>query len=225
MPVDSSRTVADLVIENPGRARVFEQWGIDYCCGGKQTLASACARDSYRLDDVSAALELADAQRATDDREAADWSTAPVAELCDHIVDVHHAYLRTELPRLSVLLDKCVRAHGDDRAELAPMQSTFEELRAELEHHMLEEEQRLFPDCRRGSVVGGELGRHLEDEHEAAGAALARLRALSGGYEQSTAMCNTHRATLDGLHQLETDLHRHIHEENNILFPRVIAAA
>ena len=221
MSIDPSRTVAELVLEQPSRTRVFEHFGLDYCCGGKRSLADACARRGVELDEAVAALDAADGPG----RESDDWTLAPLDRLVDHIVDAHHGFLRTELPRLSELLAKCERAHGTERPDLVPMRATFEALRRELEHHMLDEEQRLFPVCVNGGGPEPALVRHLEDEHGAAGEMLERLRILGGDYELETALCNTHRAALDGLRELELDLHQHIHEENNILFPRVAARA
>jgi regulator of cell morphogenesis and NO signaling len=48
------------------------------------------------------------------------------------------------------------------------------------------------------------------------------LRELSGGYATADALCATHRTLLEGLHGLDLDLHQHVHEENNILFPRTV---
>ena len=221
MSIDPSRTVAELVLERPSRTRVFEQLGLDYCCGGKRSLADACVRRDVALDVAVAALDAADGSAL----ESEDWTLASVAQLVDHVVAVHHGLLRTELPRLSGLLAKCKRAHGTERPDLVTMAATFEALRRELEHHMLDEEQRLFPACLDGRAPEAALLHHLEEEHSAAGELLEQLRALGGDYELETALCNTHRAALDGLRELELDLHQHIHEENNILFPRVAARA
>jgi len=67
----------------------------------------------------------------------------------------------------------------------------------------------------------GRLLEEHEREHAAVGHGLAALRVLGGGYERERALCNTHRALLDALTAFELDLHQHIHEENNILMPRV----
>jgi regulator of cell morphogenesis and NO signaling len=222
MSIDPSRTVAELVLEQPSRTRVFEELGLDYCCGGQRSLTSACARRSI---DVAAALV---ALEATDDRgavEAEDWSAAPLEALCDHIVEVHHGRLRTELPRLSGLLAKVERAHGTERPELVSLRTTFEGMRSEIEEHMTDEEARLFPACRAGIAFEPEIVDELGKEHDATGAALEQMHELAQGYDLASALCNTHRATLDGLRELELDLHQHIHEENNILFPRALAGA
>lgn len=224
--IDPTTTVAELVIARPARARIFERLGIDYCCGGKRSLADACAERGLDAGTVTAVLSAIDDEPAGEE----DWSQASLGALCDHIVEAHHARLREELPRLSLLLEKVERAHGEGRPHLGEARAVFEELRGELETHMREEEESLFPACRRleeetAAEVDAVLVGRLEHDHEQAGALLRRLRELGGDYDLSAALCNTHRATLDSLHELERDLHTHIHEENNILFPRVLASA
>jgi regulator of cell morphogenesis and NO signaling len=220
MPIDPSRTVAELVLEQPSRAGVLEELGLDYCCGGGRSLADACADRGLPVDEAIEAL--ASAPSVSTER---DWTQAPLGELCDHIVTAHHDRLREELPRLDALLEKVVRAHGYGHPELAELRDTFLALRAELEEHLVSEEEELFPLVRAGGPYDAAQLAELEDEHASAGSALARLRELSGGYDSGLALCNTHRATLDALRELELDLHQHIHEENNVLFPRALAAA
>ncbi len=221
MPIDPSRTVAELVLEQPARARVFEELGLDYCCGGKTPLDEACAARGVAVEQAVTALEAA-AEAPTHER---DWTTAPLVELCDHIVLEHHDRLREELPRLETLLDKVVRAHSDERPSLVELRNTFAALRRDLEEHLATEEELLFPLVRAGGPYDTDQVTELEHDHEWAGSALARMRELTDGYELEQALCNTHRATLEALRELELDLHQHIHEENNVLFPRALAAA
>lgn len=221
MPLDPSRTVAELVLERPSRARVFERLGLDYCCGGKSSLSDAC---EHRGIDTAAAVDALETDTGAEPADATDWTRAPLDELCDHIVETHHARLREELPRLSALIEKVVRAHGAERPELAELWQTFEALRSTLEAHIADEEDRVFPACRAGTPLDAREIAALEHEHATTGAALERLRELTGGHDLATALCNTHRATVDGLRELELDLHLHMHEENNVLFPRALAA-
>lgn len=114
-PIDPSATVATLALERPQRTRLFEQLGLDYCCGGGLTLEDACAAEGLDLHTVLVLLEREMQAPAAKDT---DWSSASVDELIDHIVNDHHGYLRSELPRLSELSAKVRSAHGDDRPEL-----------------------------------------------------------------------------------------------------------
>ncbi|HEY7603186.1 MAG TPA: iron-sulfur cluster repair di-iron protein [Gaiellaceae bacterium] len=221
MPVDPDRTIAELVLEEPSRARELERLGLDYCCGGKRSLADACEAAGVDLGSTLEALETA----AGDTSDEPDWQSVPLSELVDHIVSAHHDRLRQELPRLDGLLAKVVRAHADEDPQLRELQATFVSLRAELEEHMADEEERLFPLCRTGEPLDPRHVAELEDEHAETGLALAQLRARTRDYDLDLARCNTHRAAIDGLRELELDLHRHIHEENNVLFARALARA
>ncbi|HSC91290.1 MAG TPA: iron-sulfur cluster repair di-iron protein [Gaiellaceae bacterium] len=222
--ISAQATVAELVLDDPRRARLLERLGIDYCCGGKRTLAEACRRAG--LDPSAVAVALAAADLVPPSAEERDWREVPLDALCAHVVEVHHARLREELPRLSGLLTRVARAHGAEDGRLVEVETTFRELRGELETHLEDEEQRLFPAILSGGAAGDPaLVAELEVEHEEAGAALERLRTLTDGFDVDRARCNTHRASLDALRELELDLHRHVHEENNVLFPRALAAA
>lgn len=148
-----------------------------------------------------------------------------IAALCDHIVTVHHDGLRETFPRIAGLLSTVVRVHGDREPQLAEVQRVFAAIRTELEPHLASEEDELFPACiaweRDGTPVDEETIDEHEREHAAVGVALAALRHLSRGYDRRAALCNTHRTLLEALEGFEQDLHRHIHEENNILLTRV----
>jgi regulator of cell morphogenesis and NO signaling len=229
-------TVGQLVVERPARARVFERFGIDYCCGGGKPLTQACVErgiDVRRVLDVLAAL---DQQRQPEER---DWSKLSMTELADHIEATHHAYLKEELPRLAYLTGRVANSHGGHRPELVELHETFLRFRAELESHMAKEERVLFPLCR--TLDGAEslppsvsLLLHcgsvktpvavMVREHEDAGEALARFRELTDDFTPPPDACNTWHALYDALHQLERDMHQHVHKENNILFPKALRA-
>lgn len=220
-------TVGELVAERAGRSRIFEELGIDYCCGGRKPLEQACAELGLDLQQVLQQLEESDREPVPDER---DWTQAKMTELADHIEQTHHVYLRNELPRLTELTGKVGRVHGENHPELVEVNSVFLGLRAELESHMQKEEQILFPIIRELESADAARGFHcgsvnnpirvMEHEHDNAGRALSRLRELTGGYQVPGDACGTYRAMLDALEHLEKDLHLHIHKENNILFPR-----
>jgi regulator of cell morphogenesis and NO signaling len=222
--------VGQWVAERPNTSRVFESLQIDYCCGGDTPLASACA--ARHLDPQQILMQLETVSHTTGTEPDDRWLDASLCMLCDHIQQTHHAYLRSELPRLSALIAKVVAAHGKHHVELAEVQQAFCALRAELEPHMFKEEQILFPAIRRleqstnapffpfGTVATPI--RMMEHEHDHAGDALQHIRRATQDYRVPDDACNTYRAMLAGLETLEQDMHQHIHKENNILFPRAI---
>jgi len=224
--IEPTEKLGDLVTKDPGRARPFELLKLDYCCGGQRTLAEACAQRGLDTATVIAMLvglqEGSSAPRA----EAHDVARATIAGLCDHIVEAHHERLRRDLPRITELLAKVARAHGKGHRELYDLQRLFAGMRSNLEEHLATEEETLFPACRalEESGHGPELDEALlahEGEHDEVGAALTALRELAGDYRLEDALCGTHRVLLHSLHDLELDTHQHVHEENNVLFPRV----
>ncbi len=227
--INPSRTVAEILLENPSRASVFERHRIDYCCNGKRTLQEACVRRGI---DVEAVLDdLAPIGEAADQVALCPGcAELSCAELVGHIVDVHHALLRRELPRLMMLAEKVARVHGDHAPQCVGIRDVFAGLRDELELHIQKEEEILFPfvvKLEQGidspfPTVGRPIG-CMEHEHADAGVALDKLRELTNGYEPPMDACNSWRVLYHGLAELERDLHQHIHEENNILFPRALA--
>ncbi|MBP9025150.1 MAG: iron-sulfur cluster repair di-iron protein [Phycisphaerae bacterium] len=227
--IDLTAPVGQLVADRPARARVFERFDIDYCCGGKTPLDEACANKGLDLQEVLRALEQAESAVAAPDET--DWRHASRADLIINIIDTHHVYLKRALPELAQLAAKTRQVHGASHPELAEVQEVFTELRAELEGHMMKEERILFPliqGMESGAACEGFCGsvqnpiRVMEYEHDSAASALQRLRHLTGDYTPPADACNTYRALLSGLAELEADLHQHIHKENNILFPRAI---
>lgn len=222
--IDPQAQLGDLVTEVPRRAELFERLGLDYCCGGQRSLAAACAERGLDVDTV--ATVLAAVELSPDGESGHDVAGASISELCEHIVTVHHGPLRSDLQRITELLATVVRVHGAEHPELAEVQERFAAMRTDLLHHLLEEEETIFPACQAverdpGAPVDEELLAGNEAEHAGVGEALVTLRERTGGYDPANAYCGTHRALLGALEGLELDLHQHIHEENNVLFPRV----
>jgi regulator of cell morphogenesis and NO signaling len=222
--------VGALVAERLGRARVFDRLGIDYCCHGATPLAEACALRSLDVGKVLSEVAASDLSGADDEADRVDYTAISPGALTDLIVLTHHAYLRHELPRLAHLIDRVAAAHAGTHPELDELRETFAGLRQELEMHMIKEEWVLFPLIKQLEAARAPFPIHcgsvgnpilvMEHEHATAGAALARIRRLTGDYQVPSDGCTSYRALYDGFDRLEQDLHRHIHKENNILFPR-----
>jgi regulator of cell morphogenesis and NO signaling len=224
--IDPTATLGALVADRPARAPLFERLRLDYCCGGSQTLAEACTRRGLDIDTVRTVLDALDTEAVERQGfEDVDWRRASVEELCAHIVAVHHHGLRVALPRIEALLSTVLRVHGRGHPEVHKLQQTFLGIRAQLEPHLASEEGILFPAClaleQRGIAIDEALLEQQEHEHQHVGDGLAALRDLSGDYDSKRALCGTHRALLEALAAFELDLHQHIHEENNVLLPRV----
>jgi regulator of cell morphogenesis and NO signaling len=228
-----TETVREIALNQPSSIRVFEQYGIDYCCGGRKPLAVACTEQNIEIGSVLAALESAAAHSTP---TAEDWSKYSLESLSEHITSRHHAYVKRELPRLDTLAKKVAERHGPTHAEVLAIQSALGKLDQELTQHLAKEEQILFPyiaQLERALADGSEKPQGcfgtvvnpiamMTQEHEAAGGLLAEIRQLSNSFTPPPDACPTYHAYYDGLKEFEQDLHQHIHLENNILFPRAI---
>lgn len=231
---EPTTTLGELVVAQPALVRVFERLGLDYCCGGKQSLAVACARRGLDVATVAAMLDGTIAALGAAPAEI-DPAALSLTGLADHIETTHHAYVRAELPRLVELAERVARKHAGRDPRLADVLHTTVMLADEMTSHMAKEELVLFPFVRQleaGAADGdfhcGSIAnpiRQMEAEHEAAGGMMARLRELTDGFTPDAAACNSHRALLAGLAEFEADLHRHVHKENNLLFPRALTRA
>ena len=228
MDLSLNTPVAQLVTDRPARARIFERLGIDYCCGGDHSLAEACRKND--LDPATVAEMLDAATDANPSSDATDWSNASLGALIDHIESTHHKYLRRELQRLERLLTRVAQAHGAEVPWTREVLDVFLDLKADLEAHMRSEEEQVFPSIRALEENGpSSLDRsgveQMIEEHNEAGVALERLRELSNGFTPPENACPKFRAAMDGLDELETNMHQHIHKENSILFPRARSLA
>ncbi len=139
--------VRELVGRYPATLKVFEEHGIDYCCGGNKSLADAAKESGAQLDSLLAALQAAlEAAPTKAAKPQRDWYAAPLNDLIEHIVDTHHAYMKTALPRVRDLLRKVLHAHGAAHGEmLNQVQALFAALDEEITAHLSKEENVLFP--------------------------------------------------------------------------------
>ncbi|MDX2228194.1 MAG: iron-sulfur cluster repair di-iron protein [Leptolyngbyaceae cyanobacterium bins.349] len=223
------QTVGSIVRDRPALSRLFEQANVDYCCGGQKTLDEACRQRGIDPQRFLAQLEDYAASDTAPEVNVADLS---LTELADHIERIHHAYLYEELPRLEKMVTKVAAVHGEKEPRLAQIRDIFLALSAELNTHLMKEEQVLFPIIRRLETSEALPSLHcgtvvkpitcMESEHDGAGVALAQLRQLTDDFTPPEWACNTYRALLGALLTFEQDMHQHIHKENNVLFPRAV---
>lgn len=219
----ATRTVGDLVAEDARRGATFKRFDIDFCCGGQATLAEACRLSGADLATVAEALRMPTG--AAPQPRVAAW---PPAFLADYIVAEHHAYVRENIPALRALTDKIARVHGAEHPKLIEVARLFDAVAADLEEHMEAEETVVFPRIAAlGQAADGpplrDLVGDMEAEHDEAGRVLRDIRLLTDGYTAPADACASYRAALAGLEAFEDDLHRHVHLENHVLFPKALA--
>lgn len=221
MNIQLDSKIGQIATEYPLATRVFARHRIDFCCGGGKPLEEVCGRLGL---DAGAVLAEIEREIASPANSQVSWNEAPLNDLIQHILTEYHVPLKEELPRLEAMSRKVLEVHGDKQPVMLPeLLAVLRGLKAELEQHMVKEEQILFPMIQRGqgAMTGGPIS-VMEHEHDSAGRALQRLRELTDGYEVPAEACNTWRALWHGLAALEDALHQHIHLENNILFPRAL---
>jgi len=227
-------TLGSIVAADYRAAAVLDRHGLDFCCGGKRTLQEACAARGVSTGAIEAELAALGARRPGADSPDNSWAPD---ELTRYIVRRHHSYVRAQAPVISAHLAKLVSVHGERHPELASAVQHFAALDAELRMHMMKEEELLFPYIRALSVSvedGREAPpnmfgtvrnpiRMMEAEHLAAGDELATLREITGGFRAPADGCTTYRVCFEELEAFDADLRRHIHLENNVLFPMAVA--
>ncbi|MEO6391563.1 MAG: iron-sulfur cluster repair di-iron protein [Pyrinomonadaceae bacterium] len=236
MNFNTTTTVRDLAVEIPGATRVFEKLKIDYCCGGGQTLAAACATAHISTDEVERLLE--QASTAPNQAQGSEtFDTAKLSLLIEHIVNLHHFFTKQEVDRLDALAEKVFLAHGANHPELASVKQLVNDLGNDLRPHMMKEERVLFPyivnleesATQHLPATAPPFGtvqnpvRMMMAEHDAVGDLLVKLREVTNNYTVPADGCFSYQTLYHALVALEEDLHQHIHLENNILFPRAVA--
>lgn len=231
MVITAETPVRDIVIDSPTAIPVLEQFGIDYCCGGKHTLAEACTSRNQSI-----ALVLEELEHKGQDTTAPEvqWQTVPLRELIDHIMQKHHTFTRDQLTLILELASKVERRHGTAHPEVHKLNEVLAIINAELTHHFFCEENVLFPyiaqlDQKQTSTAHPIFGNmqqpvtQMMREHDQTGDELRVLREITNHYQPPDYACTTYRALYRAMEDLERDLHRHIHLENNILFPRALS--
>jgi len=240
MKIDKQTPLGDIVAENYEAASVLEKYQLDFCCHGSRSLAEACLEKGLDTESVAAELQQATQGRTNDNSGASgvpaglkDW---PLDLMADYVEKTHHRYVTRQTPVIEGYLNKIVQVHGARHPELKEIQALFQQTAGELALHMKKEELMLFPFIRKitmASVSGARIAappfgsianpvNAMLADHDAEGQRSAKIRALCSDYLAPEDACNTYRLTFELLRDFESDLHQHIHIENNILFPKAI---
>ena len=222
MSITQDTPVGTIAAEYPLATRVFARHQIDFCCGGGIPLITACAKKEIDVDKVLAELETEVTPGTNEDDSR--WDTAPIPELINHLLKKHHDPQREELDRILAMTQKVHSVHGDkDQAMFDELLKTVTHMHADLAQHFLKEEQILFPAILDGNGAMAAMGPIpvMESEHEEVGNMLRTIRRLTNDYTVPQGACNTWTALWHALADIESQLHIHIHLENNVLHMRV----
>lgn len=233
MTLTGNEKVGELVAQDYKLAPIFKSKGIDFCCQGQRTVQEACHKKGVALLDLQEALTQANSNEGTAGDKPGTW---PLDFLCDYIEKTHHRYVEQKTNEIMPFLSKVVKVHGHYHPELKEIEALFTEGASALAQHMKKEELILFPYIRKmnehfenGKPIPAASFGSLEnpiammrEEHETEGNRFAQIAELSNNYQPPQEACTTYRVVYAMLAEFEADLHRHIHLENNILFPRAL---
>lgn len=218
-------SLAEIVTAKPAAAAIFESLQLDFCCQGKQKLNEAL-NDQTKLDSVIERLEKLFAE---DNTSSINFNSYNLTELIDHIVNYHHQYVKDNMPVIQQHLKKVVAKHGDSYPYMKKIEEIFQKVCMDFAQHLMKEELILFPKIRRidpGKDSSNSIStiiNVMEIEHQNAGQMLDEIKKLSNNYIAPQNACVTFRLCLDELKLFEEDLHKHVHLENNLLFPKAIS--
>lgn len=230
----TAKTIREIAVAAPAATRIFEEFKIDYCCGGGRSFDEACRFAGVAPDVVGKKLKHVFGSQI--ESSESPEQTESASGLIDFILETHHVFTKSEIARLSALTEKVCRKHGAAHEELFAVQKFFGELCDDLTAHMRKEETVLFPfvkhlemsEARNLSsprppfhTVKNPV-RAMMNEHDAAGGILKKMRETTSDYVVPETACPSFQALYFGLEELEKDLHRHIHLENNVLFPLAV---
>ena len=224
---NSSQTIGMIASAMPKAGEIFKEYRIDFCCGGNRPLIDAIKAQGLDEKEIMERLEKAYEESHISSAGQKDFEKMTLTSLIEHIVNTHHAYLNTELPEISRYVNTILKVHGKAHGDvLFKVHKLFHSLKADLEQHLIKEEQILFPMIKEYEKAPSEEAvkqiagviTELESEHEGAGDILKKLREITEDYRIPEDVCGTYSMTFQKLEELEGDLFQHIHLENNILF-------
>jgi regulator of cell morphogenesis and NO signaling len=228
------RTIGQMVADDYRTAQVFKNHKIDFCCQGNRSIQEVAENKNMDIDVLLREIDEVQRQNNTENTDFKSW---PLDLLADYIEKKHHRYVEDSIPVLKQYLDKLSRVHGERHPELFTITEHFNASAGELAMHMKKEELVLFPWVRKmvkaaqqnenpGAPHFGTVRNPIQmmmQEHDNEGERFRAIAALSNDYNPPADACNTYRVAFSLLQEFEEDLHRHIHLENNILFPKAEA--
>lgn len=226
------RTIGEIVAEDYRTAGVFKQFGLDFCCGGGRTVEDACTSKGVEIESLIG--ELSALEKGGD--ESHNYQSWSPDFLADYIVNNHHEFCRSKLPEIGAYAKKVAQVHGKGNEALIEIFHEFTMMHADIMNHLDKEERILFPyikqlvEAEKQGTTPPEpdFGKAanpiamMEEEHDEAGEAMTKIRKLSNDFRPPEEACTTYRILFENLEAFEKDLHKHIHLENNILFPKAL---
>lgn len=234
MKITQNTTIGEIVAHDFRTAALFSKLGIDFCCRGHRTIEEVSQKKG--LDATQLQRELDEILQKTESGSI-DFKSWPLDLLADYVEKTHHRYIEEKTPVLLAFLHKLCKVHGERHPELFEINRLFTESAQDLAAHLKKEELILFPFVRKmvnARITGKKFERPqfgtvenpiemMKHEHDTEGERFREIARLTNHYTAPADGCNTYRTAFLMLEEFEQDLHKHIHLENNILFPNALA--
>lgn len=229
MSTIAEQTLASIVSSNHQAVPVLEKYHLDFCCKGKRTLADACTEKGLPVETIAEELEN---RMKAEQGKILPFGSMTAEQLISYILIHHHFYVKQSMPTILTHLEKVAMKHGERFPYMTEVLYLFRSIHEEMTMHMHKEEVILFPRIKEIEAVSSIKQKRnftegyiagpiqvMETEHDHAGELLYRIRELTNGYTAPADACTTFKVSLAELKEFEEDLHRHVHLENNLLFP------
>ena len=227
------KTIGAFVAQDFRTAAVFSKYKIDFCCKGNRTINEVCEKQNIDSDTL---LQNVYDVLQSENNSGIDFNSWPLDLLVDYIEKTHHRYVEEKTGIILQFLNKLCSVHGANHPELFKINELFAEGAGELSQHMKKEELMLFPFIKRmvntkesnGVLSQPSFGTvsnpiaMMMQEHDNEGDRFREIANLTNNYTAPADGCTTYKVAFAMLQEFEQDLHKHIHLENNILFPKAV---
>ena len=224
--------IGEIVAKDFRTAAIFKKYKIDFCCKGGRTIEEACTSKNIDLNSIYSEIE----NLPKNDGGSIDYNSWPLDLLADYVEKTHHRYVEEKTPIILQFLNKLCKVHGNAHPELFEINELFDASAKDLGAHLKKEELILFPFIKnmvKTKIQGDAMPQSsfgtvenpvnmMKQEHTVEGERLRKIGELTNEYTPPADACNTYKVTFAMLEEFENDLHKHIHLENNILFPKAI---
>jgi regulator of cell morphogenesis and NO signaling len=230
----ASQSIREIVAAQASAAAVLQRFDIDLCSHANQSLTQTCADLQLSIDQVLEKLAVAEARETG--ALSVDPSTLPLQKLIQHIVRLHHRSVRQDLPPLAALAHKLADQLGQQVPEMFAIDCLVDELQQELNAHIEQEENVVFPyiayldqlpgipapSGSKGFARVSQPVRTMMHDHDSVLRILHELNQLTCGFQAPANACTAHGSFCSGLRAFDEDLKRHIRLEDEVLFPRAV---
>lgn len=223
-------SVAQIVAKNIKTAKVFKENGIDYTIDGNLSVAEACK--IKKIDYYLVVSELLKVEKNSSYLK--DYNSWQLDFLADYLTNIHHEYIEENIPFLKKTISDVLKKNGEKYPFFNEIDALISLVGNDLAEHIKEEENVLFPyikkllhakrtkknlDYNELICLDCSLER-LQEEQNYTLQIFKQIRTLTKNYTIPGIDDKQIEILYYKLDKFEEDLIKHIHLENNILYPK-----